>query len=105
MGRRRTSGIGWPENPFDRLDLETLFSCGDECCLPTGWSWHDAEEAWASLGAEFVAEGKYDAGWALEAWGYPGEDPRSAPERTAKVAPRGRKEPQNAPVYTEEGGS
>lgn len=74
MARRTPPETPWPENPFDRLDLETVFASGDDVCLPIGWTWRDVERAWSTLGSEYMATSAFDDPsdcWALREWGAP----------------------------------
>lgn len=72
----------WPADPFERLDVETWFSCGTvtpgSTSLPDGWSLAGLEALWRARGAECE---RYEPAldWAAwERWGKPGGDPGSA---------------------------
>jgi hypothetical protein len=69
--------VAWPDDPFDRLDLESLFAVGPgsqrsasgliyEINLPVNWSLDTAEALWAAVGGEFE-----DDCWAASEWGEP----------------------------------
>lgn len=69
--RRRdehAKGDGWPENQFERLDLETFFSSGQPpemiSLLPMGWTLERARRLWAVVGHEFDEDC-----WAAREWG------------------------------------
>jgi hypothetical protein len=78
MVRRRTAtpDVPWPEDQFERLDLETWFANGEAFIgrrdLPLGWKLQDLEALWRAHGAECADFEPNPDWWAWQEWGAPG---------------------------------